>query len=57
MCSSDLKFLLEQEKADGNRIRAAYKQIERERTAMNNIHAAMGSGLWSMEFNTRAEIL
>ncbi len=51
------KFLLEQEKADGNRIRAAYKQIERERTAMNNIHAAMGSGLWSMEFNTRAEIL
>ena len=51
------KFLLEQEKADGNRIRAAYDQIERERTAMNNIHDAMGSGLWSMEFNTNAEII
>ncbi len=51
------RFLLEQEKADANRMRAAYAQIERERLAMDNIHAAMGSGLWSMEFNTNAEII
>ena len=50
-------FLLEQEKADGNRIRAAYAQIERERTAMDNIHAAMDSGLWSMEFNKHGEMI
>ncbi len=50
-------ILLEQEKEDGNRIRAAYVQIERERTAMENIQAAMGSGLWSMEFNERAEMI
>ena len=51
------RFLLEQEKADGNRIRTAYAQIERERIAMDNIHAAMGSGLWSMEFNSHAEMV
>ncbi len=51
------QFLLEQEKADGNRIRAAYAQIEREQTAMDNIHAALGSGLWSMEFNARGELI
>ena len=50
-------ILLEQEKEDGNRIRAAYVQIEREQTAMENIQAAMGSGLWSMEFNERAEMI
>ena len=49
--------LLEQEKADGDRIRTAYAQIEREQTAMENIHDAMGSGLWSMEFNERAEMV
>ncbi len=49
-------LLLDQEKADGNRIRAAYAQIEREQIAMENIHAAMNSGLWSMEFNEKAEI-
>ena len=48
--------LLEQEKADGNLIRAAYAQIEREQTAMANIQAAMGSGHWSMEFNEKAEM-
>ncbi len=50
-------FLLEQEKQDGNRIRAAYAQVERERVAMDNIHAALGSGLWSMEFNEEAELV
>ncbi len=50
------RILLEQEKADGNRIRAAYAQIEREQTAMANIQAAMGSGHWSMEFNEKAEM-
>ncbi len=51
------RILLEQEKEDGNRIRAAYAQIEREQAAMENIQAAMGSGLWSMEFNEKAEII
>ncbi|MDE5931535.1 MAG: PAS domain-containing protein, partial [Lachnospiraceae bacterium] len=49
--------LLEQEKKDGDRIRAAYAQIEKEQVAMDNIHAAMGSGHWSMEFNEKAEIV
>ena len=49
-------MLLAQEKADGDRIRAAYAQIEREQESMNNIHAAMDSGFWSMEFNEKAEI-
>lgn len=49
--------LLEREKADANRIRAAYAQIERERVAMDNIHASIGSGLWSMEFNPDAELV
>ncbi len=49
--------LLEQEKADGNRIRAALAQIQREQTAMDNIHGAMGSGLWSMEFDKEARIV
>ena len=51
------KDLLAQEKADGDRIRAAYVQIEKERSAMDNIHAAMGSGIWSMEFNKNAELV
>lgn len=51
------RFQLEQEKADGARIRAAYAQIEKEQEAMDNIHTAMGSGLWSMEFNEKAEII
>lgn len=51
------RILLEQEKEDGNRIRTAYAQIEREQTAMANIQAAMGSGLWSMEFNDKAEMI
>ncbi len=48
--------LLAQEKADGDKIRAAYAQIEKEQMAMDNIHAAMGSGLWSMGFNEKAEM-
>lgn len=51
------KFLLEQEKADGNQIRSAYAQIEREQMAMDNIHAAMKSGFWSMEFNDKSELI
>ncbi|MEY8338785.1 response regulator [Lachnospiraceae bacterium 62-35] len=51
------RFLLEQEKEDGNRIRAAFAQIERQQIAMENIHTAMGSGLWSMEFNENAEMI
>ncbi len=49
--------LLAQEKADGDRIRSAYAQIEREQAAMENIQAAMGSGLWSMEFNRDARVV
>lgn len=51
------KALLEQEKADSDRIRAAYAQIEKEQAAMENIHDAMRSGRWSMEFNEHAEII
>ncbi len=51
------RILLAQEKADGDRIRAAYAQIEREQSAMDNIHGAMGSGLWSMEFNEKAQLI
>ncbi len=50
-------IILEQEREDGNRIRAAYAQIEREQVAMENIHAAMGSGLWSMEFDKDAQMI
>lgn len=50
-------LVLEQEKADGDRIRAAYAQIEKEKTSMDNIHAAMDSGFWSMDFNEQAEII
>ena len=48
-------ILLEQEKEDGNRIRAAYAQIEREQTAMENIQAAMvpGSGVWNLTSGRR----
>ena len=48
--------LLQQEKEDSDKVRAAYDQIEREQTAMKNIQAAMGSGPWSMEFNEKAEM-
>ena len=51
------RILLEQEKADGKRIRAAYAMIEREQTDMENIHTAMGSGRWSMEFDEKAEMI
>lgn len=50
-------LVLEQEKADGDRIRAAYDQIEKEKMSMDNIHAAMGSGFWSMDFNEQAGIV
>jgi len=48
---------LGQEKADKERLKAALAQIERERTAMENIQAALGSGPWSMEFDERGEII
>lgn len=51
------RFLLEQEKSDKDRLSAALAQIERERTAMENIQAALGSGPWSMEFDERGEII
>ena len=50
------RILLRQEKADKDRLRAAIAQIERERTAMENIQAALGSGQWSMEFDERGEL-
>ncbi|GFI02973.1 sensor histidine kinase RcsC [Lachnospiraceae bacterium] len=50
------RILLEQEKADGDKIRAAFAQVERQQMAMENIHAAMGSGLWSMEFDEKGEM-
>lgn len=46
-----------QEKADKERLKAALAQIERERIAMENIQAALGSGPWSMEFDERGEII
>lgn len=51
------KILLRQEKEDGDRIRAVYAQIEKERTAMENIQDALGSGPWSMEFDENAEMI
>lgn len=51
------KFILEQEITEGNQIRSAYAQIEREQMAMDNIHAAMKSGFWSMEFNDKSELI
>ena len=51
------RILLTREKADGDRIRAAYAQIEREQTAMDLIHAAMGSGHWTMEFDEDANMV
>ncbi len=51
------RIMLEQEREDGNRIRAAFAQIEKEQAAMDNIHAALGSGLWSMEFDGHAKML
>lgn len=50
------EILLERAKADGDKIRAALAQIEKEQSAMDNIHAAMGSGLWSMDFNEKAQM-
>ena len=51
------RVLLDQEKADKDRLQAALAQIERERAAMENIQAALGSGPWSMEFDERGEII
>ena len=51
------RILLEQEKADKDKLRAALAQIERERIAMENIQAALGSGQWSMDFDERGEIV
>ncbi len=51
------RILLSQEKTDKDRIRAALAQIERERIAMENIQAALGSGPWSMEFDEHGEII
>lgn len=51
------KARLEQEKEDSDRIRAALAQVEREQEAMENIHTAMGSGQWGMEFNKDAEMI
>ena len=51
------RILLEQEKADGARIRAAYAQVEWERVALDMIHAAMGSGQWSMDFDEDANMV
>ncbi|WP_275443066.1 PAS domain-containing hybrid sensor histidine kinase/response regulator [Petralouisia muris] len=51
------KILLEQEQADKEQLREAISQIEREKAAMENIQAALGSGPWSMEFNQDGEII
>ncbi len=50
-------ILIAQEKADADRIRAAYAQAEREQTAMENIHVAMGSGRWGMEFDEKGAMV
>ncbi len=51
------RILLGQEKADKARFKEALAQVERERIAMENIQAALGSGPWSMEFNEHGEII
>ncbi len=51
------KILLEQAKADGDKIKSALAQIEKEQAAMENIHTAMGSGFWSMEFDEKAQMV
>ncbi len=51
------QILLAREKADGDRIRAAYAQVERQQTAMEMIHAAMGSGQWHMDFDEDAKMV
>lgn len=51
------RILLEKEKEDGKRMRIAYEQIEREKTAMDTIHAAMGSGRWSVDFDKNASVV
>ncbi len=51
------RVILEQEQADRERLEEAIAQIERERTAMENIQAALGSGPWSMEFNECGELM
>lgn len=53
----NVRTILNQEKADKDRLMAALAQIERERTAMENVQAALGSGPWSMEFNEHGEIV
>ena len=53
----NVRTILNQEKADKDRLMAALAQIERERTAMDNVQAALGSGPWSMEFNEHGEIV
>ena len=49
-------LLLAQEKANGDQIREAYAQVEQQQTAMEMIHASMGSGHWSMNFDKSGEI-
>ncbi len=51
------RILLGQEREDGARIRAAFAQVEREQTDMENIHRAMRSGRWSMEFDEEARMV
>ena len=51
------QVLVAREKADGDRIRTAYAQVERQQTAMEMIHAAMGSGQWSMDFDEEAKMV
>ena len=55
--SKNAKISLDVEKADKDRLMAAIAQGERERIAMQNIQAALGSGPWSMEFDEQANII
>lgn len=57
MFGRSVDILLRAEKENGDRIRRALAQIEKEQTSMENIHAAIGSGLWSMEFDENAELI
>jgi len=48
--------ILEKEKLDSMRIRAALEQAEYRQQEMETIHGALGSGPWSMEFDELGEM-
>jgi len=48
---------LEQEKAESTRARQAFAEAERRRQELDNLHGALGSGPWSMEFDAEGNMV